>query len=76
MSQEKPDYAVYLLRLWKSNEPGHAGWRASLESLAEGRRYNFARLEALISFLFERFGPPRPEPSLERRHESPDMTGS
>ena len=74
MSQEKPDYAVYLLRLWKSNELGHAIWRASLESLAEERRYNFACLEALTSFLFEHFGPPLTEPSLERRHESPDET--
>ncbi len=76
MSQEKPDYAVYLLRLWKSNELGHAAWRASLESMAEGRRYNFARLEALVSFLFEHFGPPRPEPSVGKRHESPDITRS
>jgi hypothetical protein len=56
MSQEESDYAVYLLRLWRSNELGQANWRASLESMAEGRRYNFASLEALIRFLLERFG--------------------
>jgi hypothetical protein len=61
MPKEQPDYASYLLRLWKSNELGNATWRASLESVAEGRRYNFARLEALISFLRERFGPLRTE---------------
>jgi len=56
MPTEQPDYATYLLRLWKSNELGNVTWRASLESVAEGRRYNFARLDALISFLLERFG--------------------
>jgi hypothetical protein len=58
MPQEHSDYASYLLRLWKSNELGHATWRASLESMSEGRRYNFAHVEDLITFLLERFGPP------------------
>ncbi len=61
MSREQPDYASYLLRLWKSNEHGNATWRASLESTAEGRRYNFAHMEALITFLLDRFGPLRAE---------------
>jgi hypothetical protein len=61
MPTEQPDYASYLLRLWKSNERGNATWRASLESTAEGRRYNFAHVGALITFLLERFGPPRTE---------------
>lgn len=51
------DYASYLLRLWKSNERGSATWRASLESMAEGRRYHFGHLGDLITFLLDRFGP-------------------
>jgi len=61
MPEEQPDYASYLLRLWKSNELGNATWRASLESTTEGRRYNFAHVEALITFLLNRFGPLRTE---------------
>ena len=57
MSQEKSDYTAYLLRLWKSNELGQITWRASLESLAEGRRYHFGHLEDLVTFLLDRFGP-------------------
>ena len=64
MTEEQSDYASYLLRLWKSNERGNAIWRASLESTAEGRRYNFAHVGALISFLLERFGPQRAEKNL------------
>ena len=61
MPKEQRDYASYLLRLWKSNERGNATWRASLESTAEGRRYNFAHVEVLIAFLSKRFGAPQAE---------------
>jgi hypothetical protein len=66
MPQEQPDYASYLLRLWKSSERGSAIWRASLESTAEGRRYSFAHLEALIAFLQKRFGALRAEREASR----------
>ncbi len=58
MFHEQPDYASYLLRLWKSNEHGSAVWRASLEPTAEGRRYNFAHVEDLIAYLLQHFGSP------------------
>jgi hypothetical protein len=70
MPQEKPDYASYLLRLWKSNEHGSAVWRASLESTAQGRRYNFAHVEALIAFLAAHFGSPRSEQDTDKEKTS------
>jgi len=70
MPTEQPDYASYLLRLWKSNELGNATWRASLESTAEGRRYNFTHVEALITFLLERFGPLRTEREVSEDERS------
>jgi hypothetical protein len=73
MPTEQPDYASYLLRLWKSNECGNASWRASLESMAEGRRYNFAHVEALIAFLLNRFGPRRAEREAAKDNQ-PDPT--
>ena len=66
MPKEQPDYASYLLRLWKSNERGSATWRASLESTTEGRRYNFAHVEALIAFLAAHFGPPLREQDADK----------
>ena len=70
MPTEQRDYASYLLRLWKSNECGNATWRASLESMAEGRRYNFAHLGALITFLLNRFGPLRTEREVSEGERS------
>ena len=70
MPTEESDYASYLLRLWKSNEHGNATWRASLESTAEGRRYNFAHVGALITFLLDRFGPLRTERESSRDERS------
>ena len=73
MPNEQPDYASYLLRLWKSNERGGAAWRASLESTAERRRYNFAHLEALVAFLRKRFGA-LPEERRASQDDQPNST--
>jgi hypothetical protein len=73
MPQEQPDYASFLLRLWKSNEHGSAIWRASLESTAEGHRYNFAHVEALIAFLQKRFGA-LPEERRAAHNNQPNPT--
>ena len=42
-------YQSYLLRLWRENPNGP--WRATLEEVASGKTYSFARLESLIEFL-------------------------
>jgi hypothetical protein len=73
MPKEQGGYISYLLRLWKSNERGNTTWRASLESTAEGRRYNFAHVEALIAFLLNRFGPRRAEREAAKDNQ-PDPT--
>lgn len=46
-------YRVYLLRLWRGEDPAHALWRASLEDPRTGERIGFESLERLFAFLME-----------------------
>ena len=43
----------YLLRLWRSEDPGASDWRASLEVPETGKRIGFASLEQLFAFLMD-----------------------
>jgi hypothetical protein len=65
MSNVESDYAAYLLRLRRSDEGGQVIWRASLESAHDASRLEFGNLEALITFLRDRFG--RAEQAGERK---------
>jgi hypothetical protein len=65
MAGKQPDYASYLLRLWRAEEDERLVWRASLESTVDGQRLNFASLEALVVFLGAQFGPRRVEYRME-----------
>ncbi len=47
------DYMSFLLRLWRVNTEGQFQWRASLESVQNGERLNFAHLAQLFEFLEE-----------------------
>jgi hypothetical protein len=65
VSEELPGYLAYLLRMWRVEENGRAGWRASLERPSNGKRFVFASLEAAFDFLRQRAGekpegPPEP----------------
>jgi hypothetical protein len=54
---QRPEYRVYLLRLWK--EPGAgADWRFSLESPHTNERYGFTSIAALAEFLRDRISAP------------------
>ena len=66
VSEEKNDYAAYLLRLRRSDQAGQPIWRASLESTRNTRRLDFANLEALIAFLRDRFG----QAEQNQKHET------
>ena len=48
-NERHADYHAYLLRVWR--EGTHTPWRASLQSTATERVYQFATLEALFAFL-------------------------
>jgi len=48
---EHSAYQSYLLRLWRVNEEGEEGWRASLESAQTGERRGFATLDALFGYV-------------------------
>ena len=52
MSDERPDYVSYLLRLWRTSD-AEPKWRASLESTRTGEIYGFRDLSALMNFLLE-----------------------
>jgi hypothetical protein len=57
----RPEYRVYLLRLWK--EPGAppgagADWRFSLESPHTNERYGFTSIAALAEFLRDAISAP------------------
>lgn len=51
MSQERPRYISYLLRLWQVKGERGWLWRASLESPGSSERRAFPSLERLIAFL-------------------------
>ena len=44
-------YLSFLLRLWQVRQNGLDVWRASLEDPHNGRRYGFADLKGLFTFL-------------------------
>lgn len=48
-----PDHRSFLLRLWRTPEPGDSDWRASLEIPTTGKRIGFATLEQLFAFLMD-----------------------
>jgi hypothetical protein len=56
MAEKQPDYASYLLRLWRARGEERAAWRASLESPHTGERKGFASLEDLFNFLRQQTG--------------------
>ena len=44
----------YLLRMWRTDEPGDFRWRALLEIPETGQRIGFPGLEELFAYLMER----------------------
>ena len=56
MTEEKPRYISYLLRLWQVKTGSGLVWRASLESSRTGRLQGFADLDALYAFLRRQTG--------------------
>jgi hypothetical protein len=63
MTERRPDYFSYLLRLWRvsrrisaqAEEEGTL-WRASLQDPLTDERVNFASLEDLVAFLQRQMG--------------------
>lgn len=54
MKDLKPLHHIsYLLRLWRTDEPGNFNWRASLEIPESGKRIGFANLEQLFAYLMD-----------------------
>jgi hypothetical protein len=51
VSEKRPTYLSYLLRLWRTLTAGEATWRASLENPQTGERRGFASLDAMVAFL-------------------------
>jgi hypothetical protein len=43
----------YLLRLWRTDDPGGSNWQASLETPGNGERIGFASLEELFAYLLD-----------------------
>jgi len=58
MSEERPDYLSYLLRLWRASCKGKVVWRASLQSSDTLERKGFSNLDDLFDFLREQIGVP------------------
>ena len=56
MTEKKPRYISYLLRLWQIKEKGRLVWRASLESPGNGERAGFGSLPELYHFLQQQIG--------------------
>jgi len=56
-------YHSYLLRMWQTQNNGRPLWRASLECPQTGRRFNFADLESLFTFLLSQTGQIEPDKS-------------
>jgi hypothetical protein len=59
-TRERPDYAAYLLRLWRETGRETAQWRASLQNPHTGERVGFASLGELFAFLEEETGSSSP----------------
>ena len=56
MSQGRPRYISYMIRLWQVKAGRGWNWRASLESPGSGERRAFSSLDHLIAFLREQTG--------------------
>ena len=54
--REPPDYAAYLLRLWRETSAEEAQWRASLQNPHTGERVGFSSLRDLFAFLEKETG--------------------
>ena len=51
MKPAQSDYHSYLLRMWRVQGEGGAGWRASLEEVHSGELHGFQDLAALLRYL-------------------------
>jgi hypothetical protein len=51
--QQRGNSRVYILRLWRADEPQTAEWHASLEDPSTKERFGFSSLEQLFAFLME-----------------------
>jgi hypothetical protein len=58
MSQDRPRYLSYLIRMWQIKAKRGWQWRASLESPSSGRLRAFPSLDRLIAFLQAQTGHP------------------
>ena len=51
MDEQRQGYVSFLLRLWRVEDRGKSGWRASLEEPGGGDRLGFASIDNLCAFL-------------------------
>jgi hypothetical protein len=51
MSDDRPRYQSFLLRLWQVRSKHGWGWQASLESPTTGKRLGFQTIDALVAFI-------------------------
>jgi hypothetical protein len=51
MTEDRPEYQSYLLRLWPAKQDGEKVWRASLQRPQNSERVGFASLDELFDFL-------------------------
>jgi hypothetical protein len=67
-----PDYAAYLLRLWRETSGEGSQWRASLQNPHTGERVGFSSLQGLFTFLEEETeeGLPGSESRTDQERES------
>lgn len=55
MTEERPGYQSYLLRMWRvEEERGDVAWRATLEQPRDGKHFAFPNLDAAFEFLRDR----------------------
>jgi hypothetical protein len=63
MTEDKPKYLAYLLRLWQVQDPQgttphpEIAWRVSLEDVSTHVRHGFASLKKAFVFLSEQIVP-------------------
>jgi hypothetical protein len=54
MTEDRPRYAAYMLRLWQAGSDDGPTWCASLESPHTGELHVFPHLQSLFAFLEKR----------------------
>ena len=59
MTEDKPKYLAYLLRLWLVQDRNGLTWRVSLEDASTHVRHGFASLKRAFTFLSEQIVPTR-----------------